>query len=89
MSGALFASGCETGALFFSDVAQQVLLAQQPGRHAFSLDTFDKMQVRAETAAGAANTAAMSAIEIVSRASMELIITHVRPRVEPTRSFGG
>jgi hypothetical protein len=26
-----FASGCEDGAVFFGDVAQQVLLAQQPG----------------------------------------------------------
>ena len=29
------ASGWEIGALFFFDVAQQVLLAQQPGLHAF------------------------------------------------------
>jgi hypothetical protein len=30
-----FASGWEIGAVFFFDVAQQVLLAQQPGLHAF------------------------------------------------------
>ena len=28
---ALFASGCEAGAVFFCEVAQQVLLAQQAG----------------------------------------------------------
>ena len=27
----LFASGCDAGAVFFCDVAQQVLFAQQPG----------------------------------------------------------
>jgi hypothetical protein len=32
---ALLASGWEIGAVFFFDVAQQVLLAQQPGLHAF------------------------------------------------------
>lgn len=31
----LFASGCDAGAVFFCDVAQQVLFAQQPGWHAF------------------------------------------------------
>jgi hypothetical protein len=32
---AVLASGWEIGAVFFFDVAQQVLLAQQPGLHAF------------------------------------------------------
>ncbi|HYR23590.1 MAG TPA: hypothetical protein VEP30_11785 [Chthoniobacterales bacterium] len=45
---ALFASGWETGALFF-EVAQQVLLAQQPGRHAFCAGESETMHVRAET----------------------------------------
>ena len=67
------ASGCETGAVFFSEVAQQLLLAQDPGMHAFGLDAFDRMQLRAETAAGAAITAATSAIETVIRASIEII----------------
>jgi hypothetical protein len=31
---ALFANGWEIGASFFFDVAQQLLLAQQPGLHA-------------------------------------------------------
>jgi hypothetical protein len=32
---AVLVSGWEIGALFFFDVAQQVLFAQQPGLHAF------------------------------------------------------
>jgi hypothetical protein len=48
-----FASGCDGGAVFFGDVAQQVLLAQHPGWQAFSLATFDKMHVRAESGAAA------------------------------------
>jgi len=43
-----FASGWETGAVFF-EVAQQVLLAQQPGRHDFCAGESETMQVRAET----------------------------------------
>jgi hypothetical protein len=43
----LFANGWETGAVFF-EVAQQVLLAQQPGRHAFCEGESETMQVRAE-----------------------------------------
>jgi hypothetical protein len=40
--------GWETGALFF-EVAQQVLLAQQPGRQLFCAAVSVKMQVRADT----------------------------------------
>jgi hypothetical protein len=43
----LFASGWETGVVFF-EVAQQVLLAQQPGRHAFCDGASETMQVRAD-----------------------------------------
>ncbi len=49
----LFASGCATGAVFFGDVAQQVLLAQQTGWHAFSLGALMRTQGRAERRAGA------------------------------------
>jgi hypothetical protein len=45
----LLASGWEIGAVFFFDVAQQVLLAQQPGLHAFCTGASETMQVRAET----------------------------------------
>jgi len=43
-----FANGWETGAVFFFEVAQQVLLAQQPGRHAFWEGEPETMQVRVE-----------------------------------------
>jgi hypothetical protein len=46
---ALLASGWEIGAVFFFDVAQQVLFAQQPGRHAFCAGASETMHVRAET----------------------------------------
>ena len=39
--------------MFFGDVAQQVLLAQQLGLHAFSLATFDKIHVRTESGVAA------------------------------------
>src|ERR1700687_2992648 len=45
----LFTSGWKIGAVFFFDVAQQALFAQQPGRHAFSPEEFERMQIRAET----------------------------------------
>jgi hypothetical protein len=44
-----FASGWETGAVFFFEVAQQVLFAQQAGRHALFAAASETMQVRAET----------------------------------------
>ena len=44
-----FASGWETGAVFFFDVAQQVLFAQQPGRQALFAAVSETMQLRAET----------------------------------------
>ena len=59
----LFASGWEIGAVFFFDVAQQALFAQQPGRHAFSPEAFERMQVRAETRTGAATSAATTTTE--------------------------
>jgi hypothetical protein len=43
------ASGWEIGAVFFFDVVQQALLAQQPGLHAFCTGASEMMQVRAET----------------------------------------
>jgi len=44
----LFASGWEIGAAF-CEVAQQVLLAQQSGRHDFCAGASARIQVRAET----------------------------------------
>jgi hypothetical protein len=44
---ALFARG-EAGAVFFFEVAQQPLFAQQPGLHAFCTGASVTMQVRGE-----------------------------------------
>jgi hypothetical protein len=60
-----FASGCEIGAVFFFEVAQQVLLAQQPGRHAFSAEALARMQDRAEMLTGATRSAAAIPTEIM------------------------
>ena len=62
-----FASGCDGGAVFFGDVAQQVLLAQQCGLHAFSLATFDKIHVRAESgvAANGSSVATITDIKVL------------------------
>jgi hypothetical protein len=46
---AFFASGWETGAVLFFEVAQQVLLAQQLIGQLFCRAASERMQVRAET----------------------------------------
>jgi len=43
--------------VFFDDVTQQVLFAQHPGLHAFSLATFERMHVRAESGVAARGSA--------------------------------
>jgi hypothetical protein len=59
-----FASGCEAGAVFFCEVAQQVLFAQQPGLHAFCAGESVTMQVRAEICDGTAINAMVATSEI-------------------------
>ena len=56
-----FAKLALAGAVLFCDVSQHFVFAQQPSRHASSLDAFDRMQVRADTHSGAAVSAAISA----------------------------
>ena len=53
--------------MFFDDVTQQVLFAQHPGLHAFSLATFERMHVRAESgvAATGSTIATMSDMTIL------------------------
>jgi hypothetical protein len=51
--------------VFFCDVAQQVLFAQQPGLHAFPAGAFKRMQDRAEMLIGATRSAAAIATEIM------------------------
>ena len=56
---ASFARGREIGAVFF-EVAQHVLLAQQPGRQLFWRGASETMQVRADMRSGAAATSPMN-----------------------------
>jgi hypothetical protein len=68
-----FASGCDGGAVFFDDVAQQVLLAQHAGLHAFSLATFDKMHARAESGVAATGNI------IATMSDMTILLTMCLP----------
>jgi hypothetical protein len=77
-----FASGCDGGAVFFGDVAQQVLLAQQLGWQAFSLGALERMHDREARPTGAVKSTAAIAIEIMILLSIDLRIAQVRPRVE-------
>src|ERR1700736_1984913 len=76
---ALFASGWETGAVFFVDVAQQALLAQQPALQAFWLDPLERMQVRAETRTGAATSATTIATEMMDLLNIGKKVARSRP----------
>jgi hypothetical protein len=67
------ASGCDGGAVFFDDVAQQVLLAQHAGLHAFSLATFDKMHARAESGVAATGNI------IATMSDMTILLTMCLP----------
>jgi len=58
--------------VFFGDVAQQVLFAQQSDWHAFSLGALERMHGRAERVAGAARSAAATATEIMIRFNIAL-----------------
>jgi hypothetical protein len=55
--------------VFFGDVAQQVLLAQQSGLQAFSLGAFERMHVRAESGIAAMGNAIASKTEVRIRFS--------------------
>jgi len=48
------------------DVAQQVLLAQQSGLHAFSLGTFERMHDRAESGIAATGSVIASKSDITN-----------------------
>jgi hypothetical protein len=72
--------------VFFGDVAQQVLLAQQPGSQAFCSGALTRMQDRGAKPTGAVKTAAAIASEIMILVKVNLRITQVRLRVEEARS---
>jgi hypothetical protein len=63
-------------------VSQQVLFAQQPGWHAFSLEALERMQERAEILTGAKTSAVATATEIMILLNIEVRIAQVRPPVE-------
>jgi hypothetical protein len=65
------ASGCETGAVFFFEVVQQVLFAQQSGRHAFTLEVLERMHCRADRFTGDAANAITTKVEIVILLNIE------------------
>jgi hypothetical protein len=81
-----FASGCDGGAVFFGDVAQQVLFAQQLGWQAFSLAALERMHDREARPTGAVKSAEAIANEMMILPNIDLRIAQVRPRVEEKRS---
>jgi|GEM_PF-6337467 len=82
----LLASGCDEGAVFFGDVTQHVMLAQQRGWQAFWLGALTRMHVRAAVPKGAATSVTTAATEMIIRSSIEVFIAQVRLRVEAKRS---
>ena len=58
--------------MFFGDVAQQVLFAQQSDWQAFSPGELERMHDRAETLTGAAISVAATATEIMIRFNIDL-----------------
>ena len=68
--------------MFFGDVAQQVLFAQQVSWQAFWLGALERMHDLAARPTGAVKSAAAIAIEIMILLNIDLRIAQVRPRVE-------
>ena len=68
--------------MFFGDVAQQVLFAQQVSWQAFWLGALERMHDLAARTTGAVKSAAAIAIEIMILLNIDLRIAQVRPRVE-------
>ena len=66
--------------MFFGDVAQHVLLAQQLDGEA--VGALERMHDRVARPTGAVKTAAAIAIETMILLSIDLRIAQVRPRVE-------
>ena len=52
-----FAKGCTGCAVFFCDISQQVLFAQHPMSHVFSLGALTRMHETAEDCIGATKSA--------------------------------
>jgi hypothetical protein len=60
------ASGWDAGPVFFSDTAQQVLFAQQPGLQAFGLGAFERMHDAAGKRSGATAMASTTVNKIAA-----------------------
>jgi hypothetical protein len=67
--------------VFFVDVAQQVLFAQQSDWHAFSLGALERMHDRAETLIGVAMSAAATT-DIIIRFNIGYVIAQDTPHVD-------
>jgi hypothetical protein len=74
----LVASGCDEGAVFFGDVTQHVMFAQQRGWQAFELGVFTRMHDRAADPIGAATSVTAATSEIMILLIIEVRIPQVR-----------
>jgi hypothetical protein len=66
-------SGCTGGAVFLEDVSQQVLFAQHPGLHAFSLGVLLRMHEAAGSRIGVIATPANSTNETIILFDIDLL----------------
>jgi hypothetical protein len=81
-----FANGCTGGAVFFCEVSQQLLFAQHPASHAFSLGAFERMHEAAEGWAGATKSAIASTADMPILLNIRIFRSTIRAagRVERT-----
>lgn len=71
------ASGCAAGAVFFSETAQHVLFAQQPGGHASLLGAFERMHDCAGRRIGARHSAAAKPSATVILLNIESLLSTI------------
>lgn len=77
-----FVSGCDGVDLFALEVAQQVLLAQQAGLHAFCTGALERMHDREARLNGAVNITAVIASETMILLNITAYLALIRPHVE-------
>lgn len=76
------ANGCTGAAVFFCDVSQQLLFAQHPASHAFSLGAFERMHEAAEGWAGATKSAMASTADMPILLNISYFVARSGPQVE-------
>jgi hypothetical protein len=76
------AKGCTGGAVFFCDVSQQLLFAQHPASHAFSLGAFERMHEAAEGWAGATKSTMASTADMPILLNISYFVARTGPQVE-------